>query len=170
MGGKPTVAGLSGSGNNVAKDATVQAPSAPGSINAEPFWPLGTPLSMLLYTSDKPSDQDPDLTSPVVVWDGLTYGDWNDVREADLLLDVPESVRMHNATWWMDIVLLKGGGTDFSDKTPADVALYRKRAYRFSATLTRRTHPFHAQTQGPQGEKADRRGRRPRRGRGRHSG
>jgi len=128
LSGKPTVAGLSGSGapSDMVKDVPV-VPAAPGTVHAEPLWPIGTPLSMLLYTSTKSSYENPDLSSPLVVWDGLTYGDWNDVREADLMLNVPEVVRSQNATWWMDIVLLKGGGTDFNHKTTQEVAMYRKR-------------------------------------------
>ena len=102
-------------------------------INAVPIWPLGTPLSMLLFTSTTELPQAqlqtplPEWNDPVVVWDGLTYGNWNDVRDVDLLLDVPESVRSHNGSWWMDVLLVRGGGTDFTGKGPGDVAMFRKR-------------------------------------------
>lgn len=81
---------------------------------------------MLLYTSLL---EYPNLSNiePVVRWDGLTYGNYADVRAEDLLLDIPQSVRNANATWWMDIVLVKDGG-NVQEKSRNEVALYRKRA------------------------------------------
>lgn len=106
------------------------APAQPSSLTADPFWPLGTPLSMLLYTSTSPSGDDLDLRNPIVTWDGLEYGRWSDVREADLLLDVPQSVRSQNGSWFLDILLVKGGGAELDGKGPGQVAMYRKRASR----------------------------------------
>ncbi|ORY25820.1 cleft lip and palate transmembrane protein 1-domain-containing protein [Naematelia encephala] len=106
-------------------------PSQPGQILAQSLWPIGTPLSMLLYTSTSPDGEDIDHDKPLVVWDGLTYGEWKDEREADLELDVPESVRANNGTWWMDVVLVKGGGDSLSGKGPLEVAGYRKQLTRF---------------------------------------
>jgi len=108
--------------------STAIQPSAPGVINAEPAWALGTPISMLLYTSTSPTGSDLDLASPLVAWDNLTYGGWKDEREVDLLLDVPRSVRMSNGSWWMDVMLVKGGGTSLAAKGQGEVAMYRKRA------------------------------------------
>ncbi|OCF58074.1 cleft lip and palate associated transmembrane protein [Kwoniella mangroviensis CBS 10435] len=101
-----------------------------GSQLATPAWDLGTPLSMLLYTSTSPSGRDVDLDHPLVQWDGLTYGEWKDEREADLILDVPESVWAHNGSWFMDVVLVKGGGTP-GGKGPGNVSAYRKQLTRF---------------------------------------
>jgi hypothetical protein len=81
---------------------------------------------MLLYTSTSIGGRDLDHEKPLVAWDGLTYGGWNDVREADLMLDVPESVRMQNGSWFLDILLVKGGGHELAGKGPGDVVVYRK--------------------------------------------
>lgn len=117
---------------SAAPGASISGSSAVGGIvanvstvPAEPAWELGTPISMLLYTSLLES---PNLANiePVVRWDGLTYGNYADVRAEDLLLDVPQPVRTGNASWYMDVVLVKDGG-DIENKGPNDVALYRKR-------------------------------------------
>ncbi|ORX36323.1 cleft lip and palate transmembrane 1, partial [Kockovaella imperatae] len=100
-------------------------------IKVTPIWPLGTPLSMLLYTSTAVDSSDLDVTKPLLVWDGLTFGDYKDIREADLTLNVPQNVRVHNASWWMDIILVKGGGIDLVGKGQDEVALYRKQLTRF---------------------------------------
>jgi hypothetical protein len=82
---------------------------------------------MLLYLSTTETGSDIDVSKPLIAWDGLTYGNWKDEREADLILDVPDSVRKSNGSWWMDIKLVKGGG-DLSHAKPVDeVASYRKR-------------------------------------------
>ena len=105
-----------------------QAPVVQAAINANPFWPIGTPLSMLLFTSTSAGEPNINVDSPLVVWDGLTYGNWNDVRNVDLSIDIPESVRAHNGSLWLDVLLIKGGGSDLRGKGPGDVALSRKRA------------------------------------------
>lgn len=81
---------------------------------------------MLLYTSTEAGGRSLDHEKPLVAWDGLTYGGWNDVRDVDLTLDVPDSVRAHNGSWWMDILLVKGGGTELASKDEGDVVIYRK--------------------------------------------
>lgn len=81
---------------------------------------------MVLYLSTSETAQDVDLANPLLTWDGLTFGNWKDEREADLLLDVPESVRNHNGSWWMDVKLVKDGGSPVGKKVE-DVATYRKR-------------------------------------------
>ncbi|WWC87741.1 uncharacterized protein L201_002633 [Kwoniella dendrophila CBS 6074] len=99
---------------------------------AVPAWDLGTPLSMLLYTSTSASGNDIDLDHPLVQWDGLTYGEWKDEREADLILDVPETVWAHNGSWYMDVILVKGGGSP-KGKGPGNVSAFRKQLTRFFA-------------------------------------
>ena len=84
---------------------------------------------MLLYTSTSPTGSDISLASPVVAWDNLTYGSWKDERDVDLVLEVPQSVRTANGSWWMDVVLVKGGGTSLTGKQRAEVAMYRKRVW-----------------------------------------
>ncbi|AAW45128.1 hypothetical protein CNBL2630 [Cryptococcus deneoformans B-3501A] len=113
---------------------TASAPNVPRAQSAAvapalPAWELGTPLSMVLYTSTSPTGQDIDPLHPVVQWDGLTYGNWNDEREADLVLDVPESV-LHNGSWWLDIVLVKDGGLPLN-KQPGTVYSQRKLLTRY---------------------------------------
>ncbi|OCF30500.1 cleft lip and palate associated transmembrane protein [Kwoniella heveanensis BCC8398] len=111
------------------------APAVPASTAtsaagpALPIWDLGTPLSMLLYTSTSPTGSDIDMDHPLVQWDGLTYGEYKDEREDDLVLDVPESVRNHNGTWWMDVYLVKGGGSP-KGRGPANVSVFRKQLTR----------------------------------------
>jgi hypothetical protein len=98
----------------------------PGATQASPLWALNTPLSMLLYLSTSPSSEDVHYTDhPLVKWDGLTYGNWKDERSVDLLVDVPESVRLGNGSWWIETVLVKGGG-DAVGKSPREVARSRK--------------------------------------------
>ena len=81
---------------------------------------------MLLFSSTDPSGTDIDLKTPLVVWDGLTLGSYKDEREEDLLLQVPEVVMTQNGSWWMDVMLLKGGGTEIAGKGPGDAVAYRK--------------------------------------------
>lgn len=110
---------------NAPSDASAVVPKTGVDI-AQPAWPLGTKLSMLFYpsTSETPEQKTED---PLFVWDDLTYGDWKDTRDTELMLDVPESVKNHNGTWFMDILLVKGGGSTLAGKGEGDVALYRKR-------------------------------------------
>lgn len=81
---------------------------------------------MLLYTSlsDTPNLSNADS---VLRWDGLTYGNYADIRAEDLMLEVPQAVRSGNASWWMDVVLVKDGGS-VQGRRPTEVAFYRKRA------------------------------------------
>jgi hypothetical protein len=81
---------------------------------------------MLLYLSTSPTGSDVSYTQePLVKWDGLTYGGWKDERMVDLMLDVPESVRLGNGSWWIDTVLVKGGGEP-AGKSPLEIARSRK--------------------------------------------
>ncbi|KAL7419662.1 hypothetical protein Q5752_005576 [Cryptotrichosporon argae] len=110
--------------------AGVQAGAA--AMTATPAWDVGTPMSMFFYLSTAPTITETDLSvPPLLVWDGLTYGDWKDAREADVVLDVPASVRAHNGSWYMDILLVKGGGTEIYDKKQEDVAALRKELTRW---------------------------------------
>lgn len=104
------------------------ADTTPGKMMAHPLWPIGTPMSMVLYLSTSETSDDVDLAQPLLTWDDLTFGNWKDERDADLVLDVPESVRNHNGSWWMDVKLVKDGGSPEGKKLE-DVATYRKRAW-----------------------------------------
>jgi hypothetical protein len=142
------------------------APVIAGPLLAEPFWPLGTPLSMLLYTSTTPDSRDTKFNEPLVVWDGLTYGDFADVRDANIVVDIPESVRSHNGSMWLDVVLLKDGGRNPLDKPRSDVAISRKRAYISDIQQERplryddRIDPIPPSKEGTEREEVDQRCRR----------
>ncbi|WVN90496.1 uncharacterized protein L203_105732 [Cryptococcus depauperatus CBS 7841] len=97
---------------------------------AQPIWPLGTPLSMSLYTSTSATGSDMDAATPLVHWDSLTFGNWDDQREEDLILEVPKDVRFNNATWWIDIVLVKDGGLPVK-KRAEDILIHRKMLTRY---------------------------------------
>lgn len=82
-------------------------------------------MSMLLYSNAEDNVKNIQWGNPDVRWDGLTYGDWKDVRAEDLILDVPERVRADNGSWWMDVLLVKGEGLPIG-KPETDIAHYRK--------------------------------------------
>ena len=112
----------------VSTSSGVAAPATPvKAVIAEPLWDLGTPISMLLYTSLSEIPYGLADAKPVIRWDGLTYGNYADVRAETLSLDVPQAVRTGNASWWMDVVLVKDGG-EIKGKAQEDVAVYTKRA------------------------------------------
>lgn len=92
---------------------------------AELAWPKGTNMDMLVYISTAPTVQEIDAENPTIAWKGLTFGNWKDKREEDLILDVPEIVRADNGSWWMDILLVKDGGSPIS-RPGNEVASHRK--------------------------------------------
>ena len=85
-------------------------------------------MSMLLFLSTSETSDDINLSDPLITWDDLTFGDWKQEREEDLMLEVPHSVSHGNGSWWMDIKLVKNGGS-IGDKKLDEVASYRKRAF-----------------------------------------
>lgn len=107
--------------------AAATAASAVGkaAFPASPAWEAGTPMSMYLYVNTAPSPAGIDVQNPNVIWDGLTFGDWKDVREEDLIIDVPETVRAENGSLFMDILLVKDGGSPIG-REPGVVANHRK--------------------------------------------
>jgi hypothetical protein len=113
-------AGITGA--SAAGAASSAKPAGP--LYAEPIWPTGTPLSMWVYVNTAPTWQEIDPSAPTLSWDDLTLGDWKDVREADLLLDVPASVQ-NNGSWYMDVFLVKDGG-EIVGRSPAEIAHHRK--------------------------------------------
>lgn len=86
---------------------SIDLSSLPESVS--PYWPSGTHLSLEIYTSVSPVEPStvPDET-PLVSFHNLTYGAWDadQSRFADVYVDVPEDVRLHNASMWADIFLL----------------------------------------------------------------
>lgn len=103
----------------------VDLSSLPESVT--PYWPSGTPLTLEIYTSVSPLSPStvPD-ESPLVAFHNLTYGAWgaDQSRFADVYVDVPEDVRLHNASMWADIFLLPEA--DGSAKAAKDVLHVRK--------------------------------------------
>lgn len=93
-----------GAGADSAAQGSVVEENKPAEV-AKPLWHKGTPMAMHLYSlvGDKQIVIGED--TPLVSWDNLTYGDWNDVREADFILDVPDAVTHNNASWYIGIVL-----------------------------------------------------------------
>ncbi|OSC98983.1 cleft lip and palate transmembrane 1 [Trametes coccinea BRFM310] len=89
---------------------------------AVPAWPLGIPLAMHVHLSTSPTgdvfsgkwtsgyrnDQDADL--PSLVWNNITFGDWNEKRVADFTVNLPPSVQ-NNGTLWADVFLVRDGAS-----------------------------------------------------------
>lgn len=96
-------AAAAAAGSPVAEGSTVQE-SKPAEV-AKPLWHTGTPMAMHLYSLVGDEQIKLGQDKPLVSWENLTYGDWNDAREADFILDVPESVTHNNASWYIGIVL-----------------------------------------------------------------
>lgn len=139
------VNGTAGADSAVA--ANMSAPFG-GATEATSAWETGTPFSALLYFSTLADPLDvASEVKPTVVWDGLTFGGWKEVREEDLVLDVPDSVRAHNGSWYVDILLIKGGGDSPAGKDGADVAHHRKGEYNVAlgSANSARTHPLDAE-------------------------
>ncbi|KAI9069253.1 cleft lip and palate transmembrane 1 [Trametes sanguinea] len=89
---------------------------------AVPAWPLGIPLAMHVHLSTSPTgdvfsgkwtsgyrkDQDAEL--PSLVWNNITFGDWNEKRVADFTVNLPPSVQ-NNGTLWADVFLVRDGAS-----------------------------------------------------------
>ncbi|KIY72108.1 cleft lip and palate associated transmembrane protein [Cylindrobasidium torrendii FP15055 ss-10] len=76
-------------------------------------WDLGTELSMHVYLT---TEDVPDLyfgkppALPHFVWNNIKFGDWNDHRTADYLIDFPDVVK-NNGSIYADIFLTKNGAS-----------------------------------------------------------
>lgn len=86
-------------------------------------------MSMLLYTSTSPFSE-PSTSTYITRFDGIKYGSTAENYAADLILDVPHAVRNGNASWWMDVILLKNGG-EVTGRSIEDIAVSRKQLTRF---------------------------------------
>jgi hypothetical protein len=86
-------------------------------VDAIPYWPLGTTFDMHIYLSTVPQldiytnwtpayRKDKDEGLPHFVWKNITYGDYNDHRVINLMLNFPESV-LRNGSLWADIFLAR---------------------------------------------------------------
>lgn len=107
------------------------------SLVAKQAWDAGTTMSMLLFpnTAADFSPSAVNFEAPLLRWDNLTLGNWKDERLEDFVLDVPESVRADNGSWWMDILLVKDGGSALG-REAGDVAHHRKGEFPILAALT----------------------------------
>lgn len=137
--------------------AAAASAAQPASLVAQPAWALGTTLSLLLFADTAPefSPSTVDWETPLVRWDNITLGNWKDSREEDLLLPVPESVQS-NGSWWMDILLVKDGGSALGRET-MDVAHHRKEMTRWAPKrrIRREVSLLAAKNQTTEGEEED---------------
>ena len=75
------------------------------------MWPLGIPLAMHVHLSTSPTGdvfsskwtsgyrQDQDAGLPSLVWNNITFGDWNEKRVADFTVNLPPVSRR-----WLSLV------------------------------------------------------------------
>ncbi|KAF8760809.1 Cleft lip and palate associated transmembrane protein [Rhizoctonia solani] len=87
------------------------APSKPTQTHAYPYWTPGTKLNLHFLLSESAYElSDPAL--PHFTWEGIEYGKWDEAREWDGLVNVPQSV-MNNGTLWAHIFLTRNGVSPF---------------------------------------------------------
>ncbi len=84
-----------------------QVPGQASTVNAVPThavgaWPLGIPLAMHVHLSTSPTGdifsskwttgyrKNKDAQLPSLVWQNITFGDWNERRVADFTVNLPE--------------------------------------------------------------------------------
>ncbi|KAF8707986.1 Cleft lip and palate, partial [Rhizoctonia solani] len=106
------------------------APSKPTQTHAYPYWTPGTKLNLHFLLSESAYElSDPAL--PHFTWEGIEYGKWDEAREWDGLVNVPQSV-MNNGTLWAHIFLTRNGVSPFEGaQRPGDVHHSRKLLTRY---------------------------------------
>ncbi|KAI0368074.1 cleft lip and palate transmembrane 1 [Pilatotrama ljubarskyi] len=89
---------------------------------AVPAWPLGIPLAMHVHLSTSPTGdvfskkwtsgyrKDEDAELPSLVWNNITFGDWNEKRVAEFSVNLPPSVQ-NNGSLWADVFLVRDGAS-----------------------------------------------------------
>ncbi|TFK81513.1 cleft lip and palate transmembrane 1 [Polyporus arcularius HHB13444] len=104
-----------------------QVPGQASTVNAVPThavgaWPLGIPLAMHVHLSTSPTGdifsskwttgyrKNKDAQLPSLVWQNITFGDWNERRVADFTVNLPESV-LNNGSLWADVFLVRDGAS-----------------------------------------------------------
>ncbi|KAI0677053.1 cleft lip and palate transmembrane 1 [Trametes maxima] len=111
---------------------------------AVPAWPLGIPLAMHVHLSTSPTgdvfsskwtsgyrkDQDAEL--PSLVWENITFGEWNEKRIADFTVNLPQSV-LNNGTLWADVFLTRDGASP----DPSDAKFDATSVHYFRTALTK---------------------------------
>ncbi|KAK0499647.1 cleft lip and palate associated transmembrane protein [Armillaria luteobubalina] len=73
-------------------------------------WPLGETYSMQVYFTTTPQTHNKENKLPHFVWDNIKFGDYNDHRSVEYIIDFPEVVK-NNGSLWADIYLLRNGAT-----------------------------------------------------------
>ncbi|KAI0824729.1 cleft lip and palate transmembrane 1 [Trametes gibbosa] len=111
---------------------------------AVPAWPLGIPLAMHVHLSTSPTgdvfsskwtsghrkNQDADL--PSLVWNNITFGDWNEKRAAEFTVNLPLSVQ-NNGSLWADVFLVRDGASP----DPSDAAFDPLSVHHMRTMLTK---------------------------------
>ena len=74
---------------------TPDANAAAARMQAAPLWPLGLPLAMHVHLSTSPtgdvfSGRSKAAGLPSLVWQNITFGDWNERRVAEFEVKLPE--------------------------------------------------------------------------------
>jgi hypothetical protein len=79
-------------------------------VDAIPYWPLGVTFDMHVYLSTLPKldvytkwtsayRKNMDEGLPHFVWENITYGNYNDHRVTNFMVDFPEVSRRYGASW-----------------------------------------------------------------------
>lgn len=93
-----------GSPQSAVPQAQVGDPSTAPVIptHAVPVWPLGIPLAMHVHLTTSPTGdvfsnkwtsayrQDANAGLPSLVWENITFGDWNEKRVAEFTVNLPK--------------------------------------------------------------------------------
>ncbi|CAE6471874.1 unnamed protein product [Rhizoctonia solani] len=109
---------------------TPDAPSKPAQTHAYPYWTAGTKLDLHFFMSQSPYELT-DNTLPHFTWQGIEYGKWDEARDWDGLVNLPQSV-MNNGTLWAHVFLTRDGASPFDGaQRPGDVHHSRKLLTRY---------------------------------------
>ncbi|THH31309.1 hypothetical protein EUX98_g2887 [Antrodiella citrinella] len=107
----------------VAVDPSTGVPVALPMLPAQAYlaWPLGTSLDMHVHLSTSPVGdvfntwtagyrENPDKDLPHFVWENITFGDWDELRQVDLDIKIPPVVQ-NNGSLWADVFLTRDGAS-----------------------------------------------------------
>ncbi|KAJ1311790.1 hypothetical protein OPQ81_010255 [Rhizoctonia solani] len=109
---------------------TPGVPPAPAQTHAYPYWTAGTKLNLHFFLSPSAFELT-DNTLPHFTWEGIEYGKWDEARDWDGLVNVPQSV-MNNGTLWAHVFLTRNGASPFDGPhRPGDVHYSRKLLTRY---------------------------------------
>jgi len=118
-----TTAPIPASTGGVTAGSTTGIPVAQPAVPTQAYlaWPLGTSLNMHVHLSTSPVGdvfntwtasyrESPDKNLPSFVWENITFGDWNELRQVDLDVKIPPVVQ-NNGSLWADIFLTRDGAS-----------------------------------------------------------